>query len=312
MRWPGMLLFLLAGSAAAEEGAPWRLLAEHRAGSMPWGVVASGDAVHVAHVGYKGRDNVWRYQDGQVTARSRFPGHAVELDVSADGKTVYAANSRGDEVLVLDAVSLAVTGRHATGDGPKDLVLAPDQRTLFVGNFNERSLTVIDLAGGEARAVAVGDGPRGVDVTRDGKKLYVANLRSGTVSVVDTASLRVTATIPTCRGAAHTALTPDDRLLLVTCYRARHLAVIDVAEDRKLREVEVGRAPNPVRVTPDGAHAVVASEADDSLSTVDLATWRVTTQPLPVDRPVGLAFSPAGDQLYVTARGSTKLLVYAR
>ncbi len=299
-----VILAMLAAPAHAE----WRVETTWKAGSMPWGVIATDGAVLVGHVGYRDRDNVWRYDlAGRVRARARFPGHVVELARGTDG-TLYAGNSRVDRVMALDPVTLAVRRSYRTGSGPKDLCV--DDTRIYAGNFNTNTVSAIDLATGKEQRITVGAGPRGLDRVRD--KLYVASLRASTVSVIDTRSLAVTATIRGCKGAAHTAVTPDGALLLVTCYGARHVQVIDTATDRAVRMIEVGAGPNPIALTPDGTQALVANEFADSLSTIDLATWSVATMPLPIDRPVGVTVAPDGKRAYATGRGSTRIGVLAR
>jgi YVTN family beta-propeller protein len=303
MRWLAFAIVLATNTAWAE----WRVVDTVDSGSLPWGIVATPDKIYVAMVGFSGRDNVWRYDAKtlKVEAKSRFPGHAVEL--AFDGKTLYAGNSRVDLVVALDPATLKVTTSFKTGSGPKDLCLSRDGKTIFAGNFNTNTISVIDIASGTEQRVVVGAGPRGLDT--DGKKLYVASLRASNVSVVDPISLKVTKTIAGCKGAAHTALTPDGKLLLVTCYGARHVQVIDVATDQALRLVEVEAGPNPVAITPDGKHALVGNEFANSLSTIDLATWKVTTIKVPVVRPTGVIVAPDGKRAYMTGRGSTKLVV---
>lgn len=308
-------LFLLAASATAADrarpAARWRVIEQARTGSMPWGVIARDGNVYVAHVGYSGRDNVYRYDARlAVAAAARFPGHAVELALTRDGKTLYVGNSRKDLVVALDASTLGVIKTYPTGSGPKDLCLSRDEKTIYAGNFNTNTVSVISTHGGvPSHRIVVGDGPRGLETSADGKKLYVASLRAGTVSVIDTATHRVQKTITGCRGAAHAALSPDGKLLLVTCYGARHVQVIDTATDEPLREVEVERGPNPIAVTPDGRFALVGNEFSNSLSTIDLSTWETSSLAVPIVRPTGLFVEEAGRRAYLTGRGTERLLV---
>jgi YVTN family beta-propeller protein len=300
-----MAVFLIAAPSHAE----WRVAKQHATGSMPWGVLAVGEDVYVGHVGYSGHDNVFRYRDGRVAARAKFPGHVVELALAPDG-TLYAGNSRKDVVVALDPATLEVRAQLRTGSGPKDLCVSRDGKMLYAGNFNTNTVSAIELASRTERKIVVGAGPRGLDTS--GAKLYVASLRASTVSVIDTNTLAVRSTIRGCKGAAHTAVTPDGGQLLVTCYGARHVQVIDTATDKPVRLIEVGAGPNPIAITPDGKQALVGNELADSLSTIDLATWKVTTIALPIKRPVGVVVSPDGKRAYATGRGSTKLVELAR
>src|SRR5688572_3479101 len=104
------LSLLVASEAAADRAPPaarWRVAEQTRTGSMPWGVIARDGNLYVAHVGYSGRDNIYRYDARlAVAAKAQFPGHAVELALTRDGKTLYVGNSRKDLVMALDATTL--------------------------------------------------------------------------------------------------------------------------------------------------------------------------------------------------------------
>ena len=300
------LIIVFAWRTAAAE---WHVAKQIGAGSMPWGVIATADHVFVAHVGYKDRDNIWRYDAAtlRVEKKSRFAGHGVELALTNDGKTLYVGNSRKDHVVALDPISLAVLRVHPTDRGPKNVHLSPDNKTLFAGNYHTNTVTAIALDGGSTKHIKVGMGPRGLAMTPNGKKLYVASLLGSSVSVVDAATLTVIKTLRGCRGASHAAITNDAKLVLVTCRGSRQVQVIDAATDEVVRMIEVGKAPNAIAVT--ATDALMTNEHDHTVSVIALATWRVTTFAVPVKRPVGIAIAPDGKRAFVTARGSTKLVV---
>jgi DNA-binding beta-propeller fold protein YncE/predicted GH43/DUF377 family glycosyl hydrolase len=68
-----------------------------------------------------------------------------------------------------------------TDIGPSNMVLHPDQRRLFVANFNGNSVSLFDLELGTwgqqiGEVSLVGEGPAGMTLTPDAKHLVVANL----------------------------------------------------------------------------------------------------------------------------------------
>jgi YVTN family beta-propeller protein len=288
----------------------WQVVARTDTGSMPWGVTVSadGDAIYVTHVGQKDRDNVRRYQAATLAekARARFRGHAVESALA--GATLYVTNSRRHVLLALDAKTLAVTARHASGKIPKDFRLAPDGARAYVADYGANTLSAIALPSGERTSVRVGKRPRGVALSPDGATVYVTNMGSGTVSAVDAATLEVTATWRACKAPRHAVAVGEDRLL-VSCYGGRAVVVLDTARGERLRTLRVGNKPKTIALAPGGALAAVANEGGDSVTFVDLASYATRTLALDADQPCGLAFSPDGRRLYVTARGSNELLV---
>ena len=292
----------------------YRLAQVERTGSMPWGVTLSADGaqLYVTHVGYRDHDNVWRLRaaDLQRAAASRFPGHAVESILARGAGILWVTNSRVDRLLGLDPATLEVKVRDRTGRVPKDLRLSADERTLWVAEYGAGTLAAIDAATGARRTVAVGRRPRGVALA--GGTVYVMNMGSGTVTAVDAATLAVTASIRACAGPRHAVPTADGRLLLVTCYGGAEVAVIDRASHRRVRRVRVGAGPKTIALTPDGRFALTANEKGNSLSVIDLARWTATTTRVPARQPCGLALSPDGSRIYLTARGSHRLLVFER
>jgi YVTN family beta-propeller protein len=315
-REPGAAQDFAHGGWVEHAGSRWRLVATVRTGSMPWGVsvTSDGTAVYVTHVGYKDHDNVYRYDAAslEVTARAQFLGHAVESVPSPDGRSLVVSNSRRHELVVLDAASLELRGRHATGKIPKDLRLSPAGDLAYVADYGAHSLSVVDLARGGRRAVAVGKHPRGVGLSPDGTELYVANQGSQTLSVLDAATLEVEHTIRVCAAPRHIAVAPDGRLLLVSCFGSDQLAVVDAVEHELVRRVRVGAGPKTVAISHDGRVAVVADERGDSITIVDLRSWATLRLRLPADQPCGLAIAPDDRRVYVTARGSGELLVIER
>jgi YVTN family beta-propeller protein len=56
-----------------------------------------------------------------------------------------------------------------------DSVVAPDRNTVFIGNFDDSNISVIDALTNSAKGTISVDDPDGMAVTPDGKFLYVSN-----------------------------------------------------------------------------------------------------------------------------------------
>lgn len=77
----------------------------------------------------------------------------VPVVVTGGGKTVLVGNSnrfgnasQSSTLSVIDTDTNALAGSIAAGAFPRDLVLSPDGRTLFVANFASNSLQMMDAA----------------------------------------------------------------------------------------------------------------------------------------------------------------------
>src|SRR5680860_22668 len=86
------------------------------------------------------------------------------------------ALAAGPQIPFVEYDSLIVGGE------PKDLVLHPDGRRLFVSDFSGDVISVVDLQTGlvERRLFAPG-APAGMDITPDGRYLFVASYVGGKV-----------------------------------------------------------------------------------------------------------------------------------
>src|SRR5438067_4004534 len=98
----------------------------------------------------------------------------------------------------------------AVGLGPSAVAVAEDSGRVFVANYNDGSVSVLDARSGDfLRTVPVGTAPDALAVDERTGRVFVANLSDDSVSVLDAHSgdlLRTTAV-----GQGPTALAVDER-----------------------------------------------------------------------------------------------------
>lgn len=112
------------------------------------------------------------------------PEAVVVLDISdlEDNAFAELQNDTAVGYLPLRRGSARDEGAFTLTDvGPSNMVIHPDQRRLFVANYNGNSVSVFDLElgiwGQQVGEVGlVGEGPAGMTLTPDGNHLVVANL----------------------------------------------------------------------------------------------------------------------------------------
>ncbi|HEU4400753.1 MAG TPA: hypothetical protein VFT43_01480 [Candidatus Polarisedimenticolia bacterium] len=99
--------------------------------------------------------------------------------------------------------------------------------------------------------------------------------------------------------------------LLVLNKHDNTLQVFDLPSNRLLATIAVGEEPHEVVVTPDGRKAYTANVRADSLSVVDLRTYRVvrTIRSENLKSPHGLGVTPDGRHLLVTSEGSRRIFL---
>jgi YVTN family beta-propeller protein len=195
------------------------------------------------------------------------------LALSADGKTLWAANVHGHSLSRVDTSEGVVRDSLSLEADSYPFGLAWDEgRTrLYVSLWNRGSIAVIDTETRQiVNTIATQEHPNELLLARDGKLLYVANANRNTVSVIDTASAKVVETIGTAidPGAlagctpSSLALSPDETILLVANANTNHLAVVNVnriGSSTPLGFIPTGWYPTSVRVARDGKTIFVTS-----------------------------------------------------
>lgn len=191
--------------------------------------------------------------------------------------------------------------------------LAPTKQApkVYVGNFKDNTVSVIDTAAGKVVAtVPVAAGPHGMAITQDGRTVYVSGDGSSSLDVIDTATDKVVKTINVGKAPNGVALTPDNRLLLVAVYGEDRIAFVDTSTQTVVATMAVPK-PHTVAISPDGklAYVTVQEPGHFGLALIDLAMRSVV-------RTVGLEKTPRdgefgydGKMFYFTEAGISSVQV---
>jgi len=150
------------------------------------------------------------HDDNTVTVLDKKTGQVASLIATGRGpesvafdqkaRVAYVSFADDDAVGVIDVVEGIPIDRInlKIGDGPRDIALTPDGKSLLTVNTTSRTLGIIDTASlFERSRISLGDGPRGLLVGRTGGRCYVFNRDSNTMSVIDIANSAIVATVAT-------------------------------------------------------------------------------------------------------------------
>ncbi len=191
------------------------------------------------------------------------------LALSGDGSRLYVVCNLSNEVRVIETEKGQTIRTFAVGKNPYTCILSGDNRTLFVSNWGDSSVSVIDLSAGTVERITVGPHPNDMKLDRDGKFLFVANANNNTVSVVQVATRHVIENIRTSiTGNAPEGSTPnslalsaDGKTLLVANADNNNLAVVHLSpedEGSLIRGfIPTGWYPTAVAFSEDGTSVYV-------------------------------------------------------
>jgi DNA-binding beta-propeller fold protein YncE len=280
-----------------------------------------------------------------------FGAGAVAIDPTTD--TLYATSQDENNVSVLngatcDATNISGCTRFAptttVGNGPQGIAANPATNTVYVGNQNLDTVSVIDAAacnatngGGCDRTwptVSVGSFPQAIAVDKRTDTIYVANLNENTVSVINGATCNA-ATSAGCGlppatvtvGSSPAALAVDQRTdtIYVANGNDNTVSVINGATcngtdasgcSHTPPTIDVGNGPADVAVDPVTDTVYVTNGNDGTLSVINGATCNGTDTTgcgkTPATDTVGpspnqLAVDSATDTIYVANLGDQTL-----
>jgi YVTN family beta-propeller protein len=218
-----------------------------------------------------GKVSVVDLDERRVIRSLAVAGSPFGIAVTADGR-LFVGDWNGAHISVIDAESEHPATPIVVGRAPAHILLAPDEKLLFVANRESDSVTAVhtsDLA--IAATIPVGRAPFAMAISPDAVRLYVGNVQNGSVSVIDTARLEIVETLQSGAMPYGAAVTPDGSRTLITNQQASTVSVLE--RSAKLpAAIKVGGYPEGIAVTSDGTRAYVANWFSDDVSVLDLAT----------------------------------------
>lgn len=192
------------------------------------------------------------------------------LSVSADGKSLYVANSNANDVVVMDMATRKITATIPVGSTPYGTLVTANPSVVLVSNWGDGTLSVIDprtntvvaTTAVGAHPTAMTQGPRGM--------IYLSDSNSDAVSIVD----------------------PQ------TFTEVRRVSVMAGLP------LPLSASPQGLSVSPDGNHLYVADAGQNAISIFNLSFdgrsayfqgWMPTAW-----YPTDVVASPDGGSLFVT------------
>ncbi len=266
--------------------------------------------------------------------------------LAGDLERIYVPNLRGNDVYVIDPLTLKVVDKFKVGIGPQHIVPSWDLRTLWVTNNAEGrtdgSLTPVDPRTGKAGKAVMVDDPYNMYYTPDGKSAIVVAEARKRLDFRDpqTMALQYSIDTPGCPGINHAEFSADGSFAIFTCEFSGTLAKIDLASRKVLaylklemprtrfKEVpgaprtapgkvwEPGESeictvtkgmPQDIRSSPDGKRFYVADMHADGVHIIDALLFKKVGFIQTGLGAHGLYPSRDGKRLFVANRGSHKI-----
>jgi YVTN family beta-propeller protein len=229
-----------------------------------------------------------------------------------DGKRALVTCEENKVLLIVNVAAGTVEKAIPTDQEISHMVvLAPDSKRAYVASIGSGSVTVIDLIKNEKiKTIPTGKGAEGIDITPDAKWIWVTNRESDTISVIDAVSLEVAKTLDSKSFPIRAKVTPDGKHVLVSNAKNGDIAVFEASGKKEVNRIEIpieavateGRlfggqfgessVPVGILIHPGGKKAYVAHTNADTISVIDLESWKLAGTLKAGKEPDGMAYSP--------------------
>ncbi len=183
--------------------------------------------------------------------------------------------------------------------GPGKMAFSAVRNELYVVEWFDDELYVVDAATEMVTPITVGDSLWDLVLSPDQGTLYIADRGTDEVHVFDLDSAMVTSSIPVGDDPWGLDLTPDGSMLVVANEDSSEVSVIDtVTAGVTPVALPAGADPRDVDIAPDGSVAYVPSgdvAGADDVYVIDLGTLMVDAIDVGAVNPNALAITPEGD-----------------
>jgi DNA-binding beta-propeller fold protein YncE len=209
-------------------------------------------------------------EDNDINAAGR-PGQLSEA-VKGMPARVYVPCNVANKVYVIDPATFEVVDQFPVNREPQHVTPSYDLKTLYVGNDQGNTLTVIDpMTAKKVDTLKIED-PYNLYFTPDGQYAIVVaeRLRRLDFRHPKTMELVESVKVP-CRGVDHMDFSRDGSYALATCEFSGEMVKVDTVNRKVVGKITLpnGGMPQDVKLSPDGKLFYVADMENDGLHVID-------------------------------------------
>lgn len=209
------------------------------------------------------------------------------VELSPDGKTLYAANWSGNDVSEIDLTTGELRRRIPVSKTPRGLYATQDGLTLYVAGFDSGWLDRVDLVSGKVTAVFKDGGAlRHIVADESTGRLYISDMSKDLIWVHDMATGSTTKLAEVDEKPNTIDLSPDGKVLFVSCRGENNpksyyipgpewgsIVILDAATGAPLDAIVGGNQPTALDLSPDGTMLVFSDFLDNRLRVYEVPDY---------------------------------------
>ena len=292
-----------------------------------------------------GTVSIIKVLDNSVTGSVSLGGSPFGVAVGED--YIYVTNETGGNVSVISMTYNTVIDLLATGTSPRGIAISSDEAYIYVANYSDNTLSVINASAGTSETITIGGGPVGVAMSPNDDYVYVTNSEDDSLSIISAETNELFGTLKNNYYLSYINSTDDvafnDPYGIAISPSGYYIYVVnnnnggegalsilyagtvysegedfdwsdydpdgDEGPYSLYEPITVGNDPRGVAVDPDNTYIYVTNYADDTVSVVSFSSKAVTKTISVGDGPYGISVTPSGDFVYVVNQLSNNVSV---
>lgn len=204
---------------------------------------------------------------------------------------LLATTERPFGLITIDpGVRKVIRDYDVKGKSPHMVFPSPSGDQAFVSNSDSDSVAAIDLRTGAVKLIDAGAHPQGGAFSPKGDRLYITATNANQIAIVDPKSQTVTGKIPTGKGPARIAVTPDGRTLVYNLQFEPGVGFADATSGKQVATIPLPGRPLSLTMTRDGRRAFAGVQDQDKVFVISVPERKVERV---IELPKGSGPDPA-------------------
>jgi len=175
---------------------------------------------------------------------------------SAQTVRIYATNSGGDNVNIIDPATNATVAKLEGIEAAHGVAFSPDGSRVYVSNEADHTIDVFDAKTNKlTKKVKISGRPNNIAVANDGRIVVAIAEDPGKLDIIDPVKLEVKVSILTNGRLHNTYVTPDSKYAIMGSTRTSYFTVVDLQKEEKAWDLNIGKGVRPMTMeaNPDGS-----------------------------------------------------------
>jgi YVTN family beta-propeller protein len=248
------------------------------------------------------------YKETSRVHIGRQPHHLI---LTPDKQHLILAMSGSNELVFLDLATGMVKQRLIASD-PYQVGFSPDGKWFVATSLRLDRIDIYDPSDYRlVHRLPAPTMPSHIGFSPDGSTAYITLQGTSNLVAIELESGKVLWTVPVGRQPAGVFVRPSGTIL-VAIMGADHIAEVEPRDGSVIRRIHTARGAHNFLLSPDGKTLYVSNRVAGTISALDADTLDVTGTMAAPGGPDDMAWTPDGQELWVTGRWRASIDVIER